>query len=896
MHDGPSPPPTSDRPGPVTDDLTRVVDPAAPAPPASILVGSTDAELLFVAPAGNDGFPGLGQTVEGFLLVAELGRGAFGRAYLGRQQSLAGRFVVLKFSPVEFVTEAHTLARLQHTNIVPLFSVHAVGPLVALCMPYFPGPTLAAVLHELKKETQLPDSGRWLVGRLGLAEEVAGRQQLAQGTYVEACLRLAAGLADGLAHAHERGIVHRDIKPANVLLTAEGVPMLLDFNLARDAGRDRADLAGGTLPYMAPETLEALAENRLEADPRQDVFALGVVLYELLTGQFPFPPRPGATAAVLRELIADRKAPTADPREGNPALTPAVAAIVRRCLAADPARRYPSARALHDDLTRHLENRPLLHTPEPSWQERLGKWSRRHPRVSVGASVLAVALAVLGALGGLLWSVWSHGSDLEARQALAHLEDELKRLPAMLAAGDDPAAQEIGLRRCEELAAGWGLPDADWLKRPPASRLDTAARERLRVRAGILLWLWGQALARTPAPVDRLRLLNDRARECFDRPPGAVLRQQAELMRRDGDADGADRLLASADGTSPLGPLLDLMEHAERGEWAQAMPLLQEALAGDSSNPGLWLLLSRVSARMGRLSEARTFAELATSLSPRWAWAWGQRGLLALADRDPRAALAAFDRAVECGGGTEARLNRALTLHRLGMLNEALAELDGLLRDDATPARAWFIREKVRFQAGDLAGAQDDHERGLRATPADLASWLARAAARVKGDPRGALADLDEALKVAPRSAAVWRNRAHLLSEHFRQPEEAIKALTEALRVSPGDVQALAGRAVLLARDGQFARALADCRAVEENRGADGGSLYRCACARALVAAKRPAERDAALRMLRRALLKDPAWAEVAPADDDLKALHGRKEFLDLLREAGEWARGVERL
>ena len=93
---------------------------------------------------------------------------------------------MLKFAPAEFVTEAHTLARLQHTNIVPLFSVHPVGPLVALCMPYFPGPTLAAVLHELRKEPSLPDSGRWLVGRLGLAEEVAGRQQLAQGTYVEA--------------------------------------------------------------------------------------------------------------------------------------------------------------------------------------------------------------------------------------------------------------------------------------------------------------------------------------------------------------------------------------------------------------------------------------------------------------------------------------------------------------------------------------------------------------------------------------------------------------------------------------------------------------------------------------------------------------------------------------
>src|SRR5262249_46857524 len=153
-----------------------------------------------------------GQTVEGFLLVGELGRGTFARVYLGRQQCLADRLVVLKFAPAEFVAEAHTLARLQHTNIVPLFSVHTVGPLVALCMPYFQGPTLAVLLRELRAQSRLPDAGRWLVAQLGTADEMTGRQLLAQGTHVEACLRLAAGLAEGLQHAHERGIIHRDLK------------------------------------------------------------------------------------------------------------------------------------------------------------------------------------------------------------------------------------------------------------------------------------------------------------------------------------------------------------------------------------------------------------------------------------------------------------------------------------------------------------------------------------------------------------------------------------------------------------------------------------------------------------------------------------------------------------
>src|SRR5207247_8782205 len=106
---------------------------------------------------------------------------------------------------------------------------------------------------------------------------------------------LGSCLADGLAHAHERGILHRDLKPANVLLTDEGQPMLLDFNLAEDTklrGSAAAALLGGTLPYMAPEHLEAFQNGKREVDPRSDVYALGILLYELLAGRFPFANKP----------------------------------------------------------------------------------------------------------------------------------------------------------------------------------------------------------------------------------------------------------------------------------------------------------------------------------------------------------------------------------------------------------------------------------------------------------------------------------------------------------------------------------------------------------------------------------------------------------------------------
>src|SRR5207247_3990759 len=111
-------------------------------------------------------------------------------------------------------------------------------------------------------------------------------------TYVEAVVWLGCCLADGLAHAHERGILHRDLKPANVLLTDDGQPMLLDFNLSEDVklrGSVAAARMGGTLPYMAPEQLQAFQDQRrVSFDGRSDIYALGVLLFELLTGRHPF--------------------------------------------------------------------------------------------------------------------------------------------------------------------------------------------------------------------------------------------------------------------------------------------------------------------------------------------------------------------------------------------------------------------------------------------------------------------------------------------------------------------------------------------------------------------------------------------------------------------------------
>jgi eukaryotic-like serine/threonine-protein kinase len=174
-------------------------------------------------------------------------------------------------------------------------------------------------------------------------------EKLQSLSYVEAVLWIASRLADGLAHAHERGIMHRDLKPANILLTDEGQPMLLDFNLARDtkrASQATAAMLGGTLPFMAPEQLEAYRHESISGNYNSDLYSLGVILYELLTGRHPFPVRSGPLKEVLVGMIEDRRQQPPSVRPWNQAVSSAVESIIRHCLEPDPDRRYQTAREL----------------------------------------------------------------------------------------------------------------------------------------------------------------------------------------------------------------------------------------------------------------------------------------------------------------------------------------------------------------------------------------------------------------------------------------------------------------------------------------------------------------------------------------------------------------------
>ena len=355
--------------------------------------------------------PEVGQQFLGFRLLHELGRGAFAVVYLAHQHDLCNRLVALKIS-TDLSVEPSRLAQLHHTNVVPICSVHRRGHLQAICMPYFGGTTVADVCASLGRQPR-PSSGK------AIADVVRQRQQQlvkAHGepachtstglagmdamSFVDAVLQLASQLADALSHAHARGIIHRDLKPANVLITDDGQPMLLDFNVADDVKQSSPDLpayVGGTLPYASPEQLEVLSGT---AGQRWTAAATSTPWDSSSTSSWP-----GGCHSRMRRGRPRKSCPgCCEARRGKPPdlppakhISPAVAAIVRHCLEPKPECRYPSAAALKEDLDRQLNNLPLRYVLEPSWSERALKWARRHPRLAS-----ALALATEGAVVLLL--------------------------------------------------------------------------------------------------------------------------------------------------------------------------------------------------------------------------------------------------------------------------------------------------------------------------------------------------------------------------------------------------------------------------------------------------------------------------------------------------------------
>lgn len=359
-------------------------------------------------------FPKVGEQVDRFELVRELGRGGSARVFLARDLSLGRRCVALKISG-DRSTEHEILARLEHDNIVPVLSVHdAPDGLRLICMPYRGEMTLDRVFSKIFMDDRpAPSLAHEFLEAIeqksvsqGDSPQVEGPEGgwtdfPKRGDFCQAVSWIGWKIAEALAHAHRMKVFHRDIKPANILISMKCGPQLLDFNMARDPEavqtvEDR--IRGGTLPYMAPEQLGAFLDATLWSEIREqaDIYSLGLVLEEFLRGKRVEVPLAGKVAVKnqVRALLRQRDLPRVSLRSQNARVPYALEAILAKATSFRPVDRYRSADEFAEDLRRFQSGRPLKFAFNPSGRERLKSRIRpaAKPALMLG-TILALSAA-----------------------------------------------------------------------------------------------------------------------------------------------------------------------------------------------------------------------------------------------------------------------------------------------------------------------------------------------------------------------------------------------------------------------------------------------------------------------------------------------------------------------
>lgn len=365
-------------------------------------------------------FPNPGESFGEFDLISILGTGGSSRVFLARDSSLGGREVVLKVA-VDQGNEPTILGRLIHPRIVWINSVsyHPTKPLRGLSMPYHPGLPLDEILKRLRTSRPRDARAFWdvlVAGPVGTSNdgavpasppirELPGGDGWSgfpfHGTYAQGVAWIGQVLAETLDYAHGQRIFHRDIKPGNVLMTRRGGPLLLDFNMAESAQvpeRAQDVLHGGTPPYMAPEQIRAFLNPALSTrgDASSDVYSLGLVLRELLTGRLPdLPDMALPLRLALSDLLELRARAHLGIRDENPDVPHALEAIVSRCLAFNPEERYTSAADLAADLKNFLRLQPLRFARNPSIRERVENWLGCRQRIVELGIATTIGVATL---------------------------------------------------------------------------------------------------------------------------------------------------------------------------------------------------------------------------------------------------------------------------------------------------------------------------------------------------------------------------------------------------------------------------------------------------------------------------------------------------------------------
>jgi eukaryotic-like serine/threonine-protein kinase len=833
-------------------------------------------------PSQRPGFP----QVPGYEVEAVLGHGGMGIVYKARHLRL-NRTVALKMllagayagpqDLARFQLEAEAVAGLHHANVVQVHDVadHEGRPYLSL---------------------EFIDGG-------SLAQKLTGAPQPARQAAA-----LLVTLAGAVHAAHQGGIVHRDLKPANILLTADGTPKISDFGLARrlesDAGPTQSGALLGTPSYMSPE--QARGKDRA-IGPAADTYALGAILYELLTGRPPF--RGETPAETVLQVISQEPVP---PARLNPRVPRDLETICLKCLHEEPERRYASARALAEDLDRFLSGEAIAARPD-SRLERLVRGVRRRPTLAV--TLTASLLLATALVGGGLWVSMERAASELARRQLDRVNREhrdqdfvarldairLNRTAVVDGSFETPANTRFNKAHADQAyeAAFREVGIADTRDDPGvvAARLETS-NIRGPLAAAVDDWA---ACAADPnrqnwllEVVHRAGLdptgLRHRLRDPAVRGDPAALTELAERALKEKCSARFLVLLGERlrDAGSDAVPFLTqvqqeypddfwinflLGETLYRHNPGEAIRYYQAALALRPNAAVVYNNLGRALAYGGRYDEAIVRLRQALAIDPAYAHAHSNLGLALRARGRQAEALPHFEQAVRFGPQHAAtHTNLGVGLVDVGRLDEAAEHFREALRLDPRQDLAHTGLGSVMEHKGLLDESYNHYQAALRIQPnsaphhTNLGKILANRAGvgmarvpppeEIRSAVDEAVRHFREALRLDPKHAPAHASLGGALLA-LGQFEEAIGPCEEALRLDPGDASAHNSLAKALVETGRTAEAIDHFRQATELK--PGHAQFRCNLALAL---GNNGQIEEAIESYRQALRVDPNLAE----------------------------------
>jgi tetratricopeptide (TPR) repeat protein len=828
---------------PVPRDTLLLTGPHRPARPSDSPEGSPE-------PPGERprraGWP----EIAGYDIQAELGHGAMGVVYQARQRQL-NRPVALKMIRAgiqarpedldRFRIEAEAVARLRHPNIVQIYEIGESDGLPFVVLELLEGGSLA---DRLRGTTQ------------------PGR----------AAAELVAALALAMHAAHRAGIVHRDLKPSNVLFDRDGVPKVADFGLAKrlevEEGHTRTGEVLGTPSYMAPEQAQGLVR---QIGPPADVYALGAILYEMLAGRPPF--KGPNVIETLRQVVSDEVVP---PSRLQARISRDLETVCLKCLAKEPARRYPTAEALADDLNRFLAGESIRARRTPAWV-RTAKWARRRPAAAALAA-LGLSLTIGLGVAAERYAAYVRRRDEQVAKLRLKAVDEFDRglrqrsgdaldearvtfTSLLTKLGDEPRLADLRRR------AAAALDDVNRRRSEAASRAavqDRYARfGRLRDRALLLdgyaaiypetLDYAGDEVTATAAaghasrrgePVDRIRVATRAALDVFPLgegdTPAPLPEALAPSQRAEVEADRYLLLIVLSEAVAQPATGED-----PKGQAGEALRLLDRAATVHRPTPALHLRRAACLQRLGDAAAARLEAERAERVAPadafdhlllgreayrRRAWDTAPRHLEAALRLRPDAfwahsllAVAALERRPPRAAEAKSELTACLLqqpsyawlyLLRGTAYGQMGAALAAAARSPKSPLAA---EAEARFEdaEADFHKAQElGLEEGL-----DYVLLMNRGAMRFqRGRWEAAAADFAQATARDPGRFNAYASMAHVLRKLGRH-DQAIARLGEAIAREPklAALYRARGRARFECRDTPPAEAEAALRDLEES-------------------------------------------------------------------------------